>query len=583
MSGFRAFAATAAACGILAAGTGLVQAQAEKRVALVIGNGQYQHANALPNPPNDARAVAKALGEIGFEVVEGIDLDHAGMQGRLRDFLDKVTSAKVALLFYAGHGLQVDGRNYLVPVDARLQSASDLNFGTVDLDRILASLDDPKRANIVILDACRDNPLARSFAAKTRSGAVGAGLAAYTALGTGTLIAFATAPGKVAADGDGTNSPFTEHLVKHLRTPGLEVRQMLTRVRNDVAAATGERQIPWDNSSLRGDVYLAGRRIAAAPKDASAPAQPADVTALQQRLKALEEQLKKKDEPKDEPKVAVGTFPEKPAAPEGAHKPGDTFRDCADCPEMVVVPAGSFTMGSPAGEKDREPDEGPQRRVTIAKPFAVGKFEVTKAQFEAFVRETGHDAGNICYTYEGGKWKERSGRSWRNPGYSQGVDHPVACVNWDDAKAYVAWLSRKTGKAYRLLSEAEWEYAARAGTTTRFSCGDADGCLDRVGWSFSNSGSRAHPVGRKTANAFGLHDMHGNVWEWTEDCWNGSYAGAPSDGSAWTRGVCSQRVLRGGSWVTNPRYLRSAVRNRYSSGHRIDNDGFRVARTLLTP
>jgi hypothetical protein len=196
-----------------------VTTPAGRRIALVIGNGKYQHAVALPNPASDARAVAKALGEIGFEVALGTDLDRTGMEGRLREFLAKASSAQVALLFYAGHGLQVDGRNYLVPVDAKLETASDLNFGTVDLDRILASLEDPARANIVILDACRDNPLARSFAAKTRSAAVGAGLAAYTSLGTGTLIAFSTAPGKVAADGDGANSPFTQGLIKYLHTP----------------------------------------------------------------------------------------------------------------------------------------------------------------------------------------------------------------------------------------------------------------------------------------------------------------------------------------------------------------------------
>ena len=202
--------------------------------------------------------MATALRAVGFDVVEGIDLGRTAMEERVRAFLNKAGAAKVALMFYAGHGLQVDGRNYLVPVDARLESASDLNFGTVELDKILASLDDPARANIIILDACRDNPLARSFASRTRSAAVGTGLAAYTALGTGTLIAFSTAPGKVAADGQGANSPFTEALTRHLRTPGLEVRQMLTRVRNEVATATGEKQVPWDNSSLRGDVYLAG-------------------------------------------------------------------------------------------------------------------------------------------------------------------------------------------------------------------------------------------------------------------------------------------------------------------------------------
>jgi hypothetical protein len=240
-------------------------ARAADRVALVIGNGKYVNAGALPNPANDAQAVARALGEIGFDVAQGTDLDRNAMERLLRDFLRKAVAARVALLFYAGHGMQVDGRNYLVPVDAKLEAASDLGFETVELDKILASLDDPSRATIVILDACRDNPLARSFSMRlgaTRSTAVGAGLAAYSTLGTGTLIAFATAPGQVALDGQAANSPFTQGLVNHLRTPGLEVRQMLTRVRADVAASTRNRQIPWDNSSLLGEVYLADQ-----PKD----------------------------------------------------------------------------------------------------------------------------------------------------------------------------------------------------------------------------------------------------------------------------------------------------------------------------
>ena len=233
-------------------------AQASERVALVIGNGNYANAGVLPNPPNDAQAVASALRDVGFDVALGRDLDRAAMERLLRDFLRKAATAKVALLFYAGHGMQVDGRNYLLPVDAKIEAASDLGFETVELDKILGNLEDAARATIVILDACRDNPLSRSFAARSRSASVGTGLAAYSTLGTGTLIAFATAPGKVALDGTGKNSPFTEGLVKHLRTPGLEVRAMLTRVRADVMDATGKKQLPWDNSSLMGDVYLAG-------------------------------------------------------------------------------------------------------------------------------------------------------------------------------------------------------------------------------------------------------------------------------------------------------------------------------------
>lgn len=244
--------------GVLAVPTGGNAWAADKRIALVIGNGKYANAPELPNPVHDARAIAKALDGMGFETITGIDVDRDGMERLLRQFLGKAADAKIALLYYAGHGLQADGRNYLVPVDAKLNSASDLNFGTIGLDRILASLDDPTRANIIILDASRDNPLARNLASHLRSAAVGRGLAPYTALGTNTLIAFSTAPGHVARSGSGADSPFAASLVRHIATPGLEVRQMLTRVRADVARRTGDKQIPWDSSSLRGDVYLAG-------------------------------------------------------------------------------------------------------------------------------------------------------------------------------------------------------------------------------------------------------------------------------------------------------------------------------------
>jgi uncharacterized caspase-like protein len=231
------------------------------RLALVIGNGAYANATALPNPPNDAAAVAKALREIGFEVIEGTNLDRAAMERLVRDFLHRAPGARVTVLYYAGHGMQVDGRNYLIPIDAKLAAPSDLPFETLELDKVLAGLDDEARANIVVLDACRDNPLARNFASKlgaTRSAAVPAGLAAYATVGTGTLIAFATAPGQTALDGAGGNSPFTAAFVKHVRTPGIEVNQMLTRVRVEVASGTKNRQVPWANSSLLGEVYLAG-------------------------------------------------------------------------------------------------------------------------------------------------------------------------------------------------------------------------------------------------------------------------------------------------------------------------------------
>lgn len=271
MRGFRSSLRVAAALAGLMVACGVATA-APDRVALVIGNGAYVAATPLPNPPNDARVIASALKDIGFDVDSGQDLNRNAMEKLLRDFLRKARTAKVALLFYAGHGMQVDGRNYLLPVDARLTDASDLNFETIKLDELMDNLNDSTRSNIVILDACRDNPLARSFSSRlgaTRSTAVGAGLAAYSSLSSGTLIAFATAPGQTALDGKGGNSPFTQALAKHIRQPGLEIRQMLTRVRADVAEQTGRRQVPWDNSSLFGEVFLAGL-----PANASAPRPP---------------------------------------------------------------------------------------------------------------------------------------------------------------------------------------------------------------------------------------------------------------------------------------------------------------------
>ena len=245
-------------------------------------------------------------------------------------------------------------------------------------------------------------------------------------------------------------------------------------------------------------------------------------------------------------------------------EPGKKFRDCEGCPWMVVVPSGSFEMGSPSREEGRSDDEGPVHRVTISERFAVGVHEVTFREWEA------------C---------RRSGGCTHNPddeGWGRG-DRPVVNVSWQDAKEYARWLSRKTGEEYRLLSESEWEYVARSGTRTRYWWGDrvgknranCTGCGSRWG------GKGTAPVGSFGANAFGLHDVHGNVREWVEDCWHNSYRGAPSDGSAWTSvGECGYRMLRGGSWNYGPWGLRSAVRSGYSAGFRSGLLGFRVARTL---
>ena len=232
---------------------------------------------------------------------------------------------------------------------------------------------------------------------------------------------------------------------------------------------------------------------------------------------------------------------------------------------MVVVPAGTFVMGSPDSEKNRFTNEGPQHKVSFAEPFAVSKFDVTFAEWD------------VCTSTGGCPFIGDSG-------FGRGTE-PVLNINWDDAQRYAAWLSKMTGRPYRLLTEAEWEYAARAGTTTSYFWGDVigNGNASCNGCGSKWDGQQASPVGSFKPNGFGLYDMAGNLWKWVEDCYNDSYDGAPTDGSAWTVGDCKYRVLRGGAWDSNPRYLRSAKRGQDSILDRSWYDGLRVARTLLTP
>ncbi|MBN8979725.1 MAG: caspase family protein [Rhizobiales bacterium] len=240
---------------------------AGRRVALVIGNGAYRNFPALPNPPNDARAVAKSLRDLGYEVTEGIDLTQDKMQKMTREFMRNAAQAKTLVLYYAGHGVQISGRNFLVPIDVTPDAGAAVTDSMTDMDKILAGLDDQVRTNVLIFDACRNDPFSQAASAggrgveiKTRSGlAQPVAPSAGSTLGAGTLIAFATAPGQVALDGDGANSPFSAALTRHISTPGLEVQQMLTRVRAEVVAGTHNKQVPWSNSSLLGEVYLAAK------------------------------------------------------------------------------------------------------------------------------------------------------------------------------------------------------------------------------------------------------------------------------------------------------------------------------------
>jgi len=299
------------------------------------------------------------------------------------------------------------------------------------------------------------------------------------------------------------------------------------------------------------------------------------------------------------------------------HTAGQYFKDCKDCPEMVMIPSGNFIMGSPEDEPGRYPEEGPQRKISINQ-FAIGKFEITKKEWAAFVKATKRPIACGCSWAKlpgdtTKMWESNPSAAWNHLGFAQEDNHPVVCVSWDDAQDYVKWLGKKTGFNYRLLSEAEWEYSARAGTTTVYSWGDtasheyanygADSCctslaLGRDKWVFGTS-----PVNAFPPNKFGVYDMSGNVMQWMEDCFNYPYSEKPTDGSAYKEAVqlnitgefaemsgtnaCSYHILRGGDFNDPPRYIRSASRNfAPSPGIPINQPyrnaavGFRVARTL---
>nr|VFJ49087.1 MAG: Formylglycine-generating enzyme, required for sulfatase activity, contains SUMF1/FGE domain [Candidatus Kentron sp. DK] len=278
----------------------------------------------------------------------------------------------------------------------------------------------------------------------------------------------------------------------------------------------------------------------------------------------------------------------------------DPLKDAEPGPAMVVIPAGEFLMGSPAGENGRLEQEGPRRQVRIPRNFALGQTEVTVGQFRTFFEKTGYrteaERGRGCRSQVGSSWKRIQENNWRKPGFPQGEDHPVACVSWRDATVYTEWLTEQTGERYRLPTEAEWEYAARAGTDTPFSLGnclstdqanyygkvDYGSCRTRTG----QSREKSVPARTFPANPWGLYEVHGNVWEWTEDCWHETYQDAPANGAPWgtkSGGDCSRRVVRGGAWYSPPVNLRSATRYRNAVNATLGNVGFRLARAPCPP
>jgi formylglycine-generating enzyme required for sulfatase activity len=568
----------------------LPPATAGKRLALAVGIDVYDNLPAheqLRKAVNDARSMAASLRGLGFDTTVEENIGKLAFSRAWQKLLNRLQPGDTAALFFAGHGVEIGGLNYLLPRDVpKVTPGEDrvLAEHAIRFNTLMDDLRDRKvGVALFIVDACRDNPF-RDGRGRSVGGTRGL---ARIEPAKGSFVMYSAGAGEQAldrlsdADPD-PNSVYTRTLLPILATPGLSLPEIAGRVRRkvvEVARGVGREQTPAYYDELLGEFVLK-------PGDAGAGKRPADavpasdverawVAAKDSTGTAVLEAFRRqygaanpfydrlaaeRIEALRRRQLAVA---EKKRA-EAERQPGEMFRDCPDvCPEMVVAPAGSFTMGSPVNEADRTTAEGPQHRVTIAHGFAVGRFEVTFAEWDACVNARGcrHRPGDTGW-----------GRDRR----------PVINVSWDDVtKEYLPWLSRKTGRSYRLLTEAEWEYAARAGTSTRYSFGDT---ISKRHAQFSEEGlgsaGRTAKVGPSLANRFGLYDMHGNVWEWVQDCWNDSYSGAPTEGSAWATGDCGRRVLRGGSWLNNPLDLRAASRMGDTPVNRINSIGFRVGRTL---
>ena len=524
--------------------------QPERRTALVIGNAGYA-SGPLRNPINDARAMAKALGELSFEVTLKENLDQKQMKREIQAFGEKLQKGGVGLFYYAGHGIQVNGHNYLLPVGAAIEHEKQVEYEAVDMGAVLSEMDYAhNRLNIVIMDACRDNPFARSF----RS--ISQGLASVDAP-TGTLVAYATAPGSVANDGQGDNGVYTGELIRAMVQPGLKIEDVFKQVRSAVREATGGRQVPWESSSLEGDFYFIPPLQQSPVQTASIPPKPAPQGASERSTSGQAEESASRGE---KPIKSVKTWKE-PVT-------GLVF---------VWVPGGCFLMGSPQSEQNRSEDEGPVHEVCID-GFWMSKTVVTNAQFRQFYKE--HDSTNYA-------------------GHSlNGESQPAVFVSWHDANNFTQWLTGQNGGQYnfRLPTEGEWEYACRAGSDSSRYWGEdsSRACIyenvadytaeKQLGIKSPHECDDGYaataPVGTFQPNAFGLYDMLGNVLEWCSDVYGvDSYVRHDRNNPQNTDESMGQsRVIRGACWHGSASSTRCAIR-RSGLPDGMDNDlGFRIVR-----
>lgn len=496
--------------------------QAAPRVALLIGNP------VEPGSGGGFRTIGEQLGRLGFAVATVENANRARMADAIKAFTAKVSPGATALFLFRGAMLRIGQTNILMPADAHGASEADAREAGIDLNTVEDDLSKKGAAiKIIVVDAPRSGLVADRFSLAP------AGPAALE-LHDGTLAIVNAAQehpgaGSRQEPGPGEDDLFLDELLRQTAVANVTLEQAFAKTRIAVANASGRRQVPSVSSSLLNDFYIA-QDVPAAPPPAAAP-----------------------PKPESAPATAPEIRPQSVAVP----GPGEIFKDCDTCPELVVVPAGEFTMGSTDSDFEK-----PAHRVAIAKPFAIGRHEVTFAEWDACA------AAKACKG------------DVDDHGYGRGPQ-PVIDVSWDEAQGFVKWLSARTKQTYRLPSEAEWEYAARAGSRSAYPWGQSVGSAKANCEDCSPSPARKPlPVGSFRPNAFGLYDTAGNAAEFVEDCWNAGYKSAPADGAPWRAGQCQLRVLRGGDFANKAGAVRSAARFRYDHDVRYYTNGFRVVRVL---
>jgi formylglycine-generating enzyme required for sulfatase activity len=536
--------------------------QPGKRLGLVIGNSSYP-LSPVNTAIADAKAVAGLLSDGGFDVVYVEDARRVDIESAIKQFSQKLEGGDTAFVYFAGHAIQNQDRNFLVPIDATISSDADVRTQAVDVDLILDPLivDRPK-GGVIILDAARKNP----WQQKTSTRA--SGLANVSPI-HGITQAYPASPGQVVDDQIATHGLFATEFLRTAKVPGRTFKDAFHLTRTAVAKANRNKEVPWETSLDTADFVITPRSeptsIAAGGIIASPTPDPLE--------QGFWETIKNSDSAANF-QAYLDAYPNGAFASAararlqsvlliGPAKPPTTtnaqtsiVQDCPQCPELVLIPSGSFAMGS----TELSDFESPVHQVTIRRSFYIGRYEVTFDEWDACIADKG------C-TYRPDDRGAGRGR------------RPVTNVDWNDAKAYLAWLSQKTGKTYRLPTESEWEYVARASTTSAYSWGRS---IEKDRANCAGCTSERHnntiEVGSFKPNDFGVYDMAGNAAEWVEDCWSEGYRGAPDDGSASPKKGCPARVLRGGAFNNDPKYVRSAARFRYDYDVRYSSNGFRVVR-----